>query len=397
MRPFRNLFFVALFCAAGISLQSCWKDKTLRDRGAEVRLDVSPTYGVPIMNLKIKGEYVVQRINKDSASKYFYIEYDTRDHDLCVIVYDKSHIVVQLPPFDTVVNYPLNFFVDLRKNEGWRPMEAYAMLYADNYYPTDFDFILQRLDYVNKAGATNSVVASPSLPRTRIVYAAVSGKPTRSLATDTFLVNNPFDIVFNGEKAFIDFRVTSLNPPGTNGKMDLNPIIKVPAHVVVDSFIRRDTVQASLGEIAKYTDDPTITLEAITLYLRLVNALPLDASLQIYFADANYTILDSLQSKDIYVKAGKSDPATYLVPPPNAAITDAEVGMSKEKFNKVQTTKYLIIREKFTSYDENSKICKDVKLFKSNYMDVILSVKVDTKINGTYSEIKGSVSNYNKK
>ena len=399
MRPIKFFFSMVVIFAVGVLSQSCWKDKTLKDNGLNVRLNISPTYGIPLMDLTIKGEDVVKRINKDSSTKNFYIEYNAKDHDLCVIVYDKTNIPIVLSPnstsIDTVVSYPLNFFVDLRKNEGWTPMVAYAMLYADNYYATDFDFSLKKLDYENQDGIKESAVAAGTLPISRRVYAAVNGNPTTTLAIDTLIIHKPYNIVFNGERAFVDFSLTPVNPPGDDGKLNLNPRIKVPAHIIADNFVRRDTVAASMEGTSKYADDPTVTVEKITMFVKAINSLPLDANVQIYFVDKDYRIIDSIRKEDIFVKAGIVNPSTYLIQTP--IVTEEKIDMPNEKFKRLENTRYLIIRERFTSWEEASKMYKDVKLFKSNYMNVLLSVKLDTKIDGTTSEIKESISNYDKK
>jgi hypothetical protein len=399
MRPIKNFFSIVVICAVGVLLQSCWKDKTLKDKGPNVRLNISPTYGIPLMDITIKGEDVVKRINKDSSTKHFYIEYNAKDYDLCVIVYDKTNIPVVLSSDSTttnkVVSYPLSFFADLRKNEGWTPMVAYALLYVDNYYATNFDFNLKKLDYENQDGIKKSIVSSGTLPRTGRVYAAINGTPTRTLAVDTLTIHNPYDIVFKGEMAFVDFSVISATPPNDDGKLNLNPRIKVPAHIIADNFVRRDTVAASLEGISKYADDPTVTVEKVTMFVKAINSLPLDANVQIYFVDKDYRTIDSIRAEDIFVKAGIVNPSTYLIQTP--IITEEKIDIPNEKIKRLEDTRYLIIRERFTSWEEASKIYKDVKLFKSNYMNVILSVKLDTRINGTISEINESISNYDKK
>jgi len=401
MKPLNKFFSIVVLCVAAILLQSCWKDKTLRDKGPDVRLNISPTYGIPLMDLTIKGEDVVKRINRDSATKNFYIEYNKDDYDLCVIIYDKTNIPISIPPnftsLDTVVKFSLNFFVDLRKNEGWTPMLAYVMLYTDNSYTTTgFDLTLKKWEYENQDGIMKSAVAAGILPKTsRIMAAVASGVSRRTLTIDTLPIYDPTNIIFKGEMSALGFSVKADNPPGNNGKINLNPRIEVPAHVKVDSFIRRDTVAASLKGTAKYADDPTIHIEKVTMFVKAINSLPLDANVQIYFADVNYRILDSIRDYDIFVKAGIVDASTYLIKTP--IITDEEIDMSNEKFKRLENTRYLIIRERFTSREAVSKEIKDVKLFKSNYMNVLLSVKLDTKIDGTISEINESISNYDKK
>ena len=394
MKPFNSSFWVAVFCTAGILSQSCWKDKTVKDKGLDdVHVNISPTYGVPLLDLKIKGEDVVRRINRDSATNSFFIEYNKDDYDLCVIVYDKTHIPIALSSnfsnLDTLVKYPLDFFSDLRKADGWTPLEAYVLLYADNSYTSEFELMLKKIDYEDVNGMTKSAV-SKGIPKPgRILAASVSGTYLKSLAIDALIIDKPADIVFNGSEAMLDFEVRNLgSTPLSSGNLKLQPIIKVPTHIVVDGYVRRDTAAANLDDIARYAESDVISPQNITIYLKMVNAMPLDDSVQVYFVDKNYNILDSIRETDIFVKAGLTDFSTYLVHTPT--VTEEEISMSQEKFKKIRDTKFLIIRERFTSNG------KDAKLFKSNYMNVIMSVKVDAKVNGTISEINDEIKNYEK-
>ena len=393
MKAFSNYFFIAILCASGFFLQSCWKDKSIKDKDfGDIHLDMSPTYGIPLVNLKIKGEDVVTRINRDSSSNSFYIEYDRRDYDLCVIVYDKVNIPMVVPPtlnvFDTTLKFPLNFFKDLRM-DGWSPMRAYFMLYVDNNYTTNFDSRLVQLDYEDKNGVINPVFASGvTLPINGNTVTAGG----RTLAFDTLRINRQEadDIIFNGKETTVGFGVTASTPPGSGGDLNLNPWIKVPAHLTAPGIVRWDSTELDFGKVVDYVvDGKTVTAESVTLYLKMVNALPLDARVQVYFANANYTILDSIYHEDIFVDPGLTS-TNYLVHTP--VVTEKAISMTKEKLMKLKTTKHLIIRELYTSKDKNGTV-HDVKLFKSNFMDVILSIKVDAKVDGTIKEIEDEFNN----
>ena len=401
MKTFKKNFFIVVVCSFGIFLQSCWKDKTVKDKGLEdIYVRISPTYGVPLVSLRIRGGDVVGRINKYSATNAFFVEYynDVSHVDLCVLAYDKTNIPVVISPtatsLDTTVSYPLDFFGDLRKTAGWTPLEAYAMMYVDNSYTSNFNFTLKDVTYDN--ASTNNLRMLLSVPPSKTGYvnaATTSGVFKRTLAIDRLPFNVPaiVDVVFNGERARVNFEVSSSVPPGNNGKLNLNPIIKLPMHITVENFVRRDTVAMSFESIMKYVDKKSISIEAITLYIKAINALPLDADVQIYFADTNYRVLDSIRVKDIFVAAGIANPSTYLIQTP---ITSEEaVSMEKEKLKRIQNTRFMIIRELFTSKDKSGTV-KDVKLFKSNYMDVILSAKVEANINGKIKDITDEINNY---
>ena len=405
MKPLSSFFLVAVFCTAGVLFLSCWKDKTIKDKGFEdIHLNMSPTYGVPVMDLTIKGDDVARRINRDSATNSFYVAYQGI-HDLCVITYDKTNIRVSLPSpprvdSNMVVDYQLDFFSDLRKQDGWEPLEAYIMLYVDNYCTRDLKCRMDALDYENNSGSKQSAIASGLLPKEGdIGAAAVTGTPKRTLPAtiDRLRVSDPNDIVFHGKEAMLTFNIRTAdnNPFPADGRLNLNPRIEVPVHIKLKNFTRRDTVAASLDEIVKYADGKALSAKKVTMYLKIINALPFDADLQIYFADENHNLLDSIDMKTIFVERGIADAATFLVK--ETKTTNKEISMTTEQLKRLKGTKYLIVKEVFTSWDSSLSDFKAVKLFKSNYMNVILSVKVDAIMDGTISDIKEEMSNYDKK
>jgi hypothetical protein len=212
-----------------------------------------------------------------------------------------------------------------------------------------------------------------------------TGNPKRSTVINGFTITDPYDIVFNGREVTFDFNFISDNFPNVGGKLNLNPIIRVPAYFRLFDFARRDTTSVNMEEIAKIFDDSSaLSMQNITFYLNVTNGLPLLANLQVYFADANYRIIDSLQTHEIVLESGIPDPSTFLVKTP--VVTTEEISMDKKQFDKIKPAKYLIFKESFTSHGvENSSVY--IKLFKSNFMKILLSVKIDTKLNGNLSDI----------
>ncbi len=383
MKLHNNFLPIIIISIIGIILQACWKDKTLRDKDFDdIEINISPSYGIPLANLTILGKDLVNQINKDSSSNSFFVEYDKSNNDLCVIVYDKTNIPILLPPsfisFDSTVKFPLNFFVDLRVN-GWTPKEAFVVLYADNSYTTNLKLNIEKLDYENTSGVIKPV-STDDLSNTNTILAATQSQtPKRSLVKDKININDPADLIFNGTDIYFQFDVLPEEPLNNNEPLNLNPVLKVPAHFQMDNLERRDTTGINLSDIAQFFNDSTISLQNITFYLKALNALPLNVKMQIYFADINYQITDSIQTNDILIKSGIPD-GSYFVKSPTT--TTQEINMAKEKFKKIQDSKYLIVKESFTSYNSS-----DVKLFKSNSIGIILSAKIDTQLQGTISEI----------
>jgi hypothetical protein len=375
-------FFIVAIIATGVLFQACWKDKTLKDNGFNINVNIAPSYGIPLVNLDIQSKDIIAQINKDSVKQSYFIGYDELDHDLYVLTYNKVNIPVLFPPsiksFDTVIKYPLNFFSDLRQY-GWEPKLAYVFLYVDNGYYTDFSLNLRRIEYENASGI--KPLTLDDLSKTDTIRSSIDGTYRRSLVIDGFTVSDPFDIVFYGKEITFDFGLTTTNFADINGSLNLNPVIKIPAYFKLYDFARRDTTSVNMTELTKvFNDTSVLGLQNVTFYLNITNALPLQGTLQVYFADANYHIMDSILSHEIILNAGIPDASTYLIKTP--LVTTEELSMSEEKFNKIKDAKYIIFKESLSSYK-----LSDVKLFKSNYMRIALSCKIDTHLNGNPSEI----------
>ena len=388
MKAFNNYFYVVIVCMFGIVFQACWKDKTIKDRGIDPHLNISPSFGVPVVDLTIRGEDVAKRINKDSATRSYYIDYDNSDYDLGVIVYDKDKRIpaIVLPSnfttYTDTVDFALDFFSDLRKR-NWRPQVAYVDLYIDNSYTTAFDLSVENLSY--EIQGNTSVITTSGLVPTRIEAAQTAGTPKRTLLLGGIRVDKPTEMVLQGIRANLIYKINNSSSP-TNGQLKILPIIRVPMHMEMDDEIRVDTTAVDFGGISDLLDNEVISAEGVTLYFIFKNALPMDAKVQVFFADENHRILDSLKMTDIYVNSGVPDNSTYLINTP--VITNETVSMTKEQFKKIKDTKYLIIRETYTSYKSQSPPKEDIKVFKSSYMNILLSVKVDAKINGRISDIE---------
>lgn len=372
-------FFILPFCVALFVLQSCWKDESLKDKTFDdININITPSFGIPLANLTITGGDFVKQLNTSASSNNFHVEYDK--DELCIIVYDKTNTRITLPPvlpFDTTIIFPIDYFSDLRF-EGLTLMQAFINMNVDNEYTKDITFQVKKLTYMDESGSENQAVTS-GLNNTNIIKAAkTNDQPTRTqLFRDFLSIENPSDVINHGTdfQFGFDLNYDSLQ---NSGELNLNPIIKVPAWFIVENHLRMDTVSINLEDVSDVFNNETASLKTVTLYLTIDNGLPLEANLQVYFMDENYRLIDSLQSNEMHIPWGEISSYQLIKP----TLASFEITMSKEKFKKIEKSKYLIFKEKYRSYAG-----RDVKLFKSNTLKVVLSAKVTTEVNGNISEI----------
>ena len=399
MKAFNNYFYVVIVCALGIIFQSCWKDKTIKDNGFNPYLDVTPSLGIPLADVKIKGEDIVYKMNKDSLTNAYVVRYDVVQDSLCVLVYDKMKETVKLPtspPYDADLNFPLNYLSDIRKWD-WDPLEAYVDIYVNNSYGADIDFRVEELKYKRADGVIDNIASPGYLLNPNTIRANHVGSflGDGNVLIDSIKVNEPKKIIFEGTDAKVKFHADYIVSPTWNGEATVIPIIRVPAHLTMNT-VRMDTSNANFGSIANMLDNEKATVEGLTVYLKIENFLPMNAAVKIYFADENHRILDSLTKDDIIIQPGTQRGGTDEVKRfrlKNSVVSEKVISMTKEQVKKIKDTKYLLIREHFTSRETTNGPITEVKLFKENYMRVIVSAKVDMKLDGTLDDISTEIQN----
>ena len=112
----------------------------------------------------------------------------------------------------------------------------------------------------------------------------------------------------------------------------------------------------------------------------MMNQMPLDVYLQLYLADKNYVIQDSLftTNQTYFVKSSTVTASGDLQ---TAGTTSSQLDLSTAKLNKLFSSNYLIVRSKLnTTKDANGSLL-NVK-FKSTYK-LKLSVGLNAKLNLT--------------
>lgn len=375
--------FVLFFCVAALLLQSCWKDESLKKNGLDdIQMNISPAFGFPLAKITFTGSDIVKQLNMTDSSGQFYVEYDHSQHDLCLLVYDKTNSKLSLPlsamSFSTTVRFPINYFSDLRI-DGINVRSAKINVNVDNEYSEEIHFHVTKLEYEDEDRNVKHVTDN-LLDNTNTIKAGLPGNAVRTLLFKEFLeIENPLDIVRRGSFLHLSLDL-SYDQLQSGGSLNLNPIIKVPAIFNVEHFNRMDTVKTNLESVKRTFNDTTIALSEISLYLTIENGLPLNADLQVYFVDDKFRLLDSLQGNTMQIRAGELDASTSLLVKPTPA--SFEIHISKEQFRKIENAQYVIFKEIFNTHNSD-----DVKLFKSNSFGVILSLKAKAEINGSLSEI----------
>jgi hypothetical protein len=132
--------------------------------------------------------------------------------------------------------------------------------------------------------------------------------------------------------------------------------IELPMHGIADNLVLQDKYQFDFDDME--------SLKSAEFKLNLINNFPVNSTLQVYFADADLMIIDSLFSSPVFVETGDTDPATMKVISP-AHITTTN-SFDENRFGRIKyETKYILVHSMLDTPDNTV-----TKIFADNYLDV---------------------------
>jgi|GEM_PF-738836 len=147
---------------------------------------------------------------------------------------------------------------------------------------------------------------------------------------------------------------------------------EVPIYGKASGIVMADTFDIDLGD-AKESD-----IESATLRSKAVNELPLEAKLQIYLADENSSIIDSIFTSGLtsIIKASTVNASGDLT---QAGVAEENIHLSEDKLQKLFAARKLIVRMRMATSTDAGGSQVHVK-FKSQYK-INLKLGLDAKLN----------------
>ena len=242
--------------------------------------------------------------------------------------------------------------------------QANVTLSVKNDYGVPVEVTFSKLE-ARKTGSTLPFQITPSSPVTL-------NSPTTlgTTALTTVTVNNGSAIV-NYSPAELYYAASArINKGLADGvdfmadtsKMRVALAAEVPLYGYASGITMLDTLKVDLGDADKST------VQSASLKIHAVNQMPLDVNAQLYLADKNYQIIDSLfKSNQTYLV--KSASVTAAGDLDKATTSDLTLILDPDKVAKIFTSNYLIVRSRLnTAKDANGSLL-NVK-FKSNLIGV---------------------------
>jgi len=210
----------------------------------------------------------------------------------------------------------------------------------------------------------------------------IAGSPSYGqMVTSTLVIDNQTNIVEAMEvkpnKATIGGSVV-LNPAGKiknfaqdTSKLRVRVDLEIPLYGTVDNYVFLDTLEQDMSEILKNVED-------VVLKTTIINDLPINGSIQLYFADENYVILDSISNnKRLLIGSAITNSNGDLVSS-TKLINDFE--LDKEKIERIKATKHIIFSTLVTSREDlNGAIAG--RIYDFYKMQIKLAIKAQTNFN----------------
>lgn len=166
---------------------------------------------------------------------------------------------------------------------------------------------------------------------------------------------------------------TGVNFCADTSKIRVNMKAEIPLYGKASDIVLSDTLSVDLSDV----EDSNI--ESAVIGAKITNELPLDAFLQLYLADDNNVIFDSLftTAQTAIVKSSLVTTSGDLL---SAGVSDVEIPVAKAKLDKLFDAKNIIIKAKVNTTRNAGGSQPDVK-FKSTYkMNVLFRLKANLKL-----------------
>lgn len=155
-----------------------------------------------------------------------------------------------------------------------------------------------------------------------------------------------------------------------NSKFSVDARLELPMEGRIVKFGYKDTLEFHFENI------DAIDVTNFRLYVE--NAFPIDGTMQVYFADTTYRIIDSLITNpmdNVFNAAVLGPSPTYYTI--SNGTTTKNFYVNHDRIERIAQTKWLIVKANLTSKPDN----QNIRLYGNQYVYVILGTRVKIKAN----------------
>lgn len=372
---------IAIFILGCLVLQSCWKDKTLKDKQSPT-IDIEPTYGIPLVDYELTCEKLLEDFNNKYLNKSCLVQFDK--DGLGYFLYDKVDTIfnVDLTKTSGELNGQFNVFSVDDNNNSISLHELKILTYAENYSSASFNINAASMFF--NGGSQNLVTSFDN--NGVLVSPIANGAPSRTFLFEANLPN-PLSSMNSSNQINYNLKASILSNTSseTEGQLKISPIMHIPAWMTINNNVQQDTMKLdkSLSEIFNYNDsiaNGQIKVKGVSIRLGFTNSFPIATKVQCVMMDSNYNVVGNLFSDYVTLEAASIN-RDYTIK--NVVEKNISVDMTEgdEMYNKMLKTKYFVIQE---IYNTNGQ---DVKLLKNNKLLVKANIVITAKAKGEIDSI----------
>jgi hypothetical protein len=229
-----------------------------------------------------------------------------------------------------------------------------------------------------KTGSTLPFQINPGSPITidsPATLGATSGTTNITVTNANAVLNfAPSQLSYAGSTRINKNLSSGNNFMADTSRLNISVAAEVPLYGQVSGFYLLDTLALNLASINQSQ------VISAALRVKSTNEMPLDVNMQLYLADKDYKVVDSLftANQNAWVKASSVTATGDLA---TAGISDQKFDIAANKLNKIFSSSYIIVKSKMNTPKDISGTALNVK-FKANYK-LKLDLGLLTKLNIT--------------
>lgn len=388
MRLRTHCTLITVLCLMATLCTSCWKDRTLKDKtmngDATIQADITPSYGLPLLRYSMDSRQLMTWLNESCFSSNFSIYFDSTDRDLGYFAYDKTVVPItakiEEEQFDTSGMFPM---LEVSYPQGIKVHRAYIKTYVNNYYNADFSFYAANIYYADFYGRITQVQVD--MPDSVYVPACTTAGTPEKQHLFNAIITDPMTLMGYGTTVFYAFRSKVLNIQHPTGYIEIIPEIHVPAWISLTQMEYNDTIAIENDNLNRLfnANDSTgaIHIHGLSLQAKITNYFPIALTCQCVLLDENKEVLGDMFDCPIHVDAASIN-GQYMLSQSTYKEFSWEVQKGSALYNQLCKAKYILINGVFDTYQN-----RDVKLYKTNYLDIKLNAKLNTDIKGEINDI----------
>jgi hypothetical protein len=390
----KNLLTLALAFIVAMLLQSCSSQFDFETDKLSNKIDQTSDWAIPLVNAEITLSEILE---KNGDIEQYLI---TNDDGFLTLIFEEE--LTQLEPgeffdeiptggeysgtIDETINYSietqvLELGLDKFLNEGSFYISGPKVIVTlRNYWDIGARFKLTDFYYYEEATSDPIALTGPITEWTEVTRSTAgeealtvirlenSDIPEENTNIDELISAMPHHISFGA-----DFETTVPNEAYTVPENAVNTVdlrIEIPLDLSFENLVLTDTLDFSLGEDL---NSDTAVIESFSFKVNVNNGFPFELASQIYFADENYVVIDSISNEGLSIVAGNSTNGTN-----SPVLTENEIVVEKQKISNLIKSKYLIPRFEFNS--RNASSGETVKLYPTYAIGLKLGARAKFKI-----------------